>query len=210
MSGARDLTRAEVKGILAATDSLRNKALLVLGFNTGFRINELLSLKIKDVFNLKQKSVRTHVTVEARNMKNNKSRTIKLNSDAAKVLLLWCKELIKQCFTPDDPLFVSRETLKKPVMVNGVEKICTVFKALSSRQVNNILKTLADLAGIDTARLSSHSFRKTFAKAIYLVSGRDLTRVQYALGHSSVTTTIKYLLFAITEIDTLVEGISYE
>jgi len=208
MISARDLNRTEVKSILSQDTSLRNKALLVVGFNTGFRISEILSLTIKDVFN--GKTVRSHVTVSANNMKNKKSRTIRLNSDAVKILTLWCKELIKQGFSSDSPLFISREKSRVSILVNGISKICEVAKAITRCQANNILKELAELAGVDTTRVSSHSFRKTFAKGIYLASGRDLTKVQYALGHSSITITIKYLMFAISEIDSLVEGLSYE
>ncbi len=205
MKSARDLTRDEVKSILTQATSLRNKAILVLGFNTGFRVSELLSLKIGDVFT--GRVVRTHVTVDAKNMKNKKSRTIKLNSDAVKVLTTHCKQLIKQGLSLDAPLFISREMDRKP---NKDGVICRTVKALTRFQVNNVLKLLAELAGVDTTRVSTHSFRKTFAKAIYIASGKDLTKVQYALGHSSITITIKYLIFAISEIDTLVEGLSYE
>jgi len=208
MISARDLNRSEVKAILSQDTTLRNKALLVIGFNTGFRISEMLSLTIKDVFN--GKTVRSHVTVAAGNMKNKKSRTIRLNSDAVKILTLWCKYLAKQGYTSDTPLFISREKNRMPVLINGISKICEVAKAITRCQANNILKTLAELAGVDTTRVSSHSFRKTFAKGIYIASGRDLTKVQYALGHSSITITIKYLMFAISEIDSLVEGLSYE
>jgi site-specific recombinase XerD len=208
MISARDLNRSEVKAILSQDTTLRNKALLVVGFNTGFRISEMLSLTIKDVFN--GKTVRSHVTVAANNMKNKKSRTIRLNSDAVKILTLWCKELAKQGYTSDSPLFISREKTRMSVLINGVAKMCEVAKAITRCQANNILKELAELAGVDTTRVSSHSFRKTFAKGIYIASGRDLTKVQYALGHSSITITIKYLMFAISEIDSLVEGLSYE
>ena len=151
--------------------------------------------------------VRTHVTVDAKNMKNKKSRTIKLNSDAVKVLTSHCKQLIKNGLPMTAPLFISREMDRKE---NSDGLISRVVKALSRFQVNNILKSLAEFAGVDSTRISSHSFRKTFAKAIYIASGKDLTKVQYALGHSSITITIKYLMFAISELDNLVDGLSYE
>jgi integrase len=205
MKTARDLSRDEVRGILAQTMSLRNKALLVIGFNTGFRISEILSLTIADVFT--GRVVRTHVTVAAKNMKNKKARTIKLNSDAVKVLTTHCKQMIKNGAALTAPLFPSSQMDRKP---NADGVISRVAKSLSRFQVHHILKTLADLAGVDSTGVSSHSFRKTFAKAIYIASGKDLTKVQYALGHSSITITIKYLMFAISELDNLVDGLSYE
>lgn len=205
MKAARDLTRDEVKSVLSQNTSLRNKAILVVGFNTGFRVSELLSFKIGDVWT--GRVVRSHVTVDAKSMKNKKSRSVKLNSDTVKILTSLCKLLIKAGFSSNDPLFISRETVRKD---DGNGHIRKFAKALTRFQVNNILKVLADLAHVDTTRVSSHSMRKTFAKAIYIASGKDLTKVQYALGHSSITITIKYLMFAISEIDNLVEGLTYE
>lgn len=208
MLAARDLNRSEVKAILAQVTSLRNKAILTVGFNTGFRVSELLSLHIADVWT--GRVVRTHVTVAAKNMKNKKARTIKLNSDAVKVLTSYCKQLIKAGFSLTDPLFISTQKETKLCVINGIEKICKIAKALSRFQVNRIFKELAEMAGVDSTGVSTHSFRKTFAKSIYIASGKDLTKVQYALGHSSITITIKYLMFAITELDNLVDSITYE
>lgn len=208
MLAARDLNRSEVKAILAQDTSLRNKAILTVGFNTGFRISEILSLSISDVWT--GRVVRSHVTVAARHMKNKKARTIKLNSDAVKILTTYCKSLIKAGFSLNDPLFISTQKETKLCVINGIEKICKIAKALSRFQVNRIFKELAELAGVDSTGISSHTFRKTFAKSIYIASGKDLTKVQYALGHSSITITIKYLMFAITELDNLVDSITYE
>jgi integrase len=49
----RPLTRTEIKAVLKQADKPRDKALLVLGFNSGYRISELLSLRVKDVYVLK-------------------------------------------------------------------------------------------------------------------------------------------------------------
>ncbi|NJO14445.1 MAG: hypothetical protein HC877_01475 [Thioploca sp.] len=43
---AHPLTRNQVKAVLKQTTNLRDQALLTLGFQTGFRIAELLSLTI--------------------------------------------------------------------------------------------------------------------------------------------------------------------
>ena len=49
MKGSRPLTRQQVKGLLALTSTIREQTLLTLGFCTGYRISELLSLKVADV-----------------------------------------------------------------------------------------------------------------------------------------------------------------
>ena len=42
-------------------------------------------------------------------------------------------------------------------------------------------------------RLSSHSMRKTFARAIHKALGNDLVQTKTALGHSRIETTLRYL-----------------
>jgi integrase len=49
MKGSRPLTRQQVKGLLALTDTIREQTLLKLCFCTGYRISALLSLKVADV-----------------------------------------------------------------------------------------------------------------------------------------------------------------
>ena len=68
----------------------RTKALMMLGRKTGFRISELLSLRVRDLINEGQ--TRRTVTVERQNMKGGKagkadSRTIPLHVDVIKPLL---------------------------------------------------------------------------------------------------------------------------
>jgi site-specific recombinase XerD len=49
MKGSRPLTRQQVKGLLALTDTIREQTFLTLGFCTDYRISALLSLKVADV-----------------------------------------------------------------------------------------------------------------------------------------------------------------
>jgi site-specific recombinase XerD len=80
MKGARPLNRENMKAVLKATNSIREKALLTIGFCTGYRISELLSLTIGDVST--DGVIHSHVTVRAANTKTKVGRTVLLNSDA--------------------------------------------------------------------------------------------------------------------------------
>jgi integrase len=51
--GNQTINRTEIKAVLKQADKPRDKALLVLGFNSGYRISELLSLRVKDAYVLK-------------------------------------------------------------------------------------------------------------------------------------------------------------
>jgi len=79
----------------------------------------------------------------------------------------------------------------------GKHKFGLVFPTLQGREQNqrNMLRDLKDLGrrlSITGVRVSFHTFRHTFAVS-YLRAGGNLFYLSRILGHSSVTTTEKYL-----------------
>ncbi|BAP56526.1 hypothetical protein THII_2229 [Thioploca ingrica] len=90
---AHPLTRRPVKTVLKTTPLLRDQALLTLGFQTGFRISELLSLTVGEVAD-SYGQVKSVLTVAKSRMKGKQfSRTVKLNSDTQRVLSKLVKKL---------------------------------------------------------------------------------------------------------------------
>ena len=86
MSAKRCFSPEEISALVEKIPTARDKALFLLGVNTGFRISELLSLTVADISS-SGGSLKTHVTVSQRNMKGGKkSRTVILN-DVAKAAL---------------------------------------------------------------------------------------------------------------------------
>jgi site-specific recombinase XerD len=63
------------------------------------------------------------------------------------------------------------------------------------------LKKFCVFCGIDPADISTHSWRKLFAKRIYEKLGHDLIGAQYALGHASIKSTVHYLNSCDTKVD---------
>jgi len=55
--------------------------------------------------------------------------------------------------------------------------------------------------------VSTHSLRKTFAKFAYDQPGGKLEKLQVALGHKSITSTIAYLSFNHDDIDQAIMSI---
>lgn len=191
MKGARPLTREQVKAVLKAATSTREKALLTLGFCTGYRISELLSLRISDIST--NGFIHSHITVKASNTKTKTGRTVLLNSDAKKALKSLVDWLTAKGLT-DSPLFLSRKTR------NGRAK------AISRQHAHDLLKALFSAIG-EYGNVSTHSLRKTFAKFAYDMLGGKLEKVQIALGHKSITSTIAYLSFNHDDIDVAIMGI---
>jgi site-specific recombinase XerD len=193
MKGSRPLTRIQVKEVLRVTESIRERSLLTIGFCTGFRISELLSLKLADVSTDGQ--IHSHVTVKAANTKTRVSRSIMLNSDARKALTLllnWLKS--KGLTDKSTPLFLSRKRA-----VNGENK------AINRQQAHEIIKALFAKIG-EFGNVSSHTLRKSFAARIYEQTGK-LELVQIALGHKSINSTISYLAFGNDDVDNAIMGI---
>ena len=137
-----------------------------LGLKTGFRVSELLSLRVRDVFH-PSGEVLSLVTVERRNMKGKRSsRSVPLSAQS--------KEFIRTQATPD---------LSSPD--------AHLFQ-FGRRAANLFLDVARIKAGSET-RVACHSMRKTFAKRVFDVSGRDLTITQKLMGHSSINSTVQYL-----------------
>ena len=192
---AHPLTRMQVKTVLRTTPLLRDQALLTLGFQTGFRIAELLSLTVGGITD-NYGQVKSVITVVKSRMKGKLfSRTVKLNSDTQRVLSKLVKKLKQHNRARRmDALFQSRQGCKG--------------KALGARQVNNIIKELFAKAGC-VGQFSSHSLRKTFAEECRRLFRGDILKIQKALGHSDIRNTIRYLSYNEEEILEVIGSISY-
>lgn len=177
MKGCRPLNHKEVVMMLASftgTFAKRDKALFTLGIKSGFRISELLSLQLKDVWT--GSKVSQYVTVSRNNMKKKtEGRTIPLNRIAQKAI----RELIITVDNRDGDtyLFKSRNGHNKPI---------------TRQQADRVLNKYFSLLGF-TGKLGTHSMRKTFANNIHEALGFDLVKTQHAMGHKAIESTIKYL-----------------
>ena len=187
MRGSRPLEDREVTDCLGAlghsTFPARNRALFVLGVRAGFRISEILSLKVEDVYQAGRMVDR--VTVARKNMKKKqRGRTVILHQEAKILIEVWVKELEGLGHT-DGPLFRSREGSSRPI---------------TRGTAHRILVAAYKSAGV-TGKLGTHAMRKTFAKRVYEKLGHDLIRTQRALDHSDIKSTMSYLSFNESDID---------
>lgn len=171
MKGCIPLTDAQIESIKDHLN-LRDHALFVLGLKTGYRISELLSIKVKDVY--RDGMITDELTVARKYMKGKKEgRTLPLGDEVKDILLL----LIQMTdLKPDDFLFRSDRQ----------------NKAISRIQAWRTFKDAVKQAGIQ-GKVASHSMRKTFAKKVFKLLKGDLMHTQKALGHKSINSTICYL-----------------
>ena len=188
MSGCRQLSDEEyTKTKEKLQHSLRNKCIFILGYRAGFRISELLSIKIKDVWQCNE--VTDSIKVQKRNIKGkSQSREVVLHKEAKLII----KEYILSLRSIDleSPLFKSRQGINKP---------------LDRRMAWRLLRDAFKAAHV-TGSVATHSMRKSFAFKIYKKLGNDMYKTKNALGHSSVLTTEKYIPIDFDEISLAIKS----
>ena len=188
MKGCRALSDKEISRVSQAFTgvyALRNRALFVTGVKTGFRISELLSLRVWDVYQYGQ--ILPSASVRKRSMKGRREgRCVPLHRDAQKALAAWIQELSqRQVITRNTPLFSGAKFPERPI---------------TRVQAWSVLMQAFDRCGI-TGQLGTHVMRKTFAKRAHERVGHDLLKTQAALGHANISNTVKYLSFDRADVD---------
>ena len=191
MKGCRPLTIEEQKEIRASfygRHATRNKTLFLLGIHSGFRISELLSIRVKDVWN--GSGPRESVQVRRSNMKAKKNgRTVPLNSVAKRAI---SEYMVEYQLEADRPLFPSQVKPDQP---------------FNRQRAHAILSEVFSDCGLDGST-ATHSLRKTFAWAVYKVTGGNIHAVKEMLGHANIATTVSYLGFSHEEAADIVDKIA--
>jgi site-specific recombinase XerD len=166
------LTEAEVSALVRACSNkaptgIRNRALLVLLYRGGLRINEALALRPKDLD-------RVAGTIRVLHGKNDKARTIGLDPQAFAVLERWLDK-------------------RAALGINGHSTVFCTLKGepVSDSYVRVLLPRLAKKAGIEK-RVHAHGLRHTHAAELAR-EGVPARLIQAQLGHESLQTTDTYL-----------------
>lgn len=203
MKGCRPLTRIEVMHLvnaMAGVNQVRNRAMVLIGFNTGYRISEILSLRRMDLVD-EFGGMFDQVKVARKYMKGNKSsRSVELNSGAKKAFKTLLVHLEAQGFLfGEDFLFQSHKG--GPLSYSGAWR-CFRLAAFKAKIPGGV---------------GTHSMRKTFANNAYMNMRKKraagspidpLRSVSELLGHKDINTTIKYLSFCQDDIKETLEEIS--
>lgn len=133
---------------------------------TGLRIGDVCHLRLSDII----KDGR-HYRLDISEQKTKKSRTFTISDDVYRMLSQWA---IDHKIPSNAPLFGNKKG--EPLTVRAVQKQ---------------LKIVADYLGMEC--VSTHSFRKTFARTAYEDSDHDIELARELLQHSSTVITQRYL-----------------
>ncbi len=184
MIGCRPFTPSELSDISAAFHGPfehRDRLLFWLGTTTGFRISELLSLVVADLWRSGRPSER--VNIRRRNTKGKRhGQSAHLAPVVSPLIRRWLFDYWRRWPTdPKAPLFRSRSG---------------VARSISRMQGHRILAAAYVRACIEggPGELATHCMRKTYAQRMHEHFG-DIFMVQKALRHASPTSTVAYLSF---------------
>lgn len=188
MSGCRPLTQEETLQCSNAFQGryhIRDKCLFVLGVLAGFRIKEMLSLRVKDV--VVNAHIRNAVEIKRRFMKGkHESRIVYLAPAARKAILAQIKAMTWA--SPETYLFKAQGDTNKPI---------------SYERARMILMEAMQRVGI-AENVGTHTLRKTFANMMYdqFIAMRQrgehidpFMELSQALGHKDPKSTTHYITF---------------
>ena len=154
----------------ATTIGLRDYALLLILYNTGARVSEILGLRVRDLELVRPRQVRLRG-------KGGRDRFCPLWRDTASALRQW---IDRQTLAPDDAVF--RNARGAPMSRDGVAYVLEKYVRLS----------LTDVPGLHRRRVTPHVLRHSCAVAL-LQAGIDITVIRDYLGHASIATTSRYI-----------------
>lgn len=145
-------------------ENLKHKAILSTIYGSGLRVSEVCELKVSDI-----RSETMQIFV--RGGKGRKDRyTVLSNSN-----LLLLRKYWKECGKPKDWLFPG-----------GKEE-----EPITPQSVRNVLKKACEKVGMPKS-ITPHVFRHCFATHL-LEAGTDIFTIKVLLGHSSISSTMRYL-----------------
>ena len=155
---------------------LRNEAMFELIYACGFRVSELVNLKINNL----------HLTSKMIQVigKGAKERLVPVNDYAIKVLRKYLLE--------------ARPLLLKDAKDSGFIFLNNNGQVLSRVGFFKLLKNLAKEAGIEK-EISPHTLRHSYATHL-LEAGVDLRYIQELLGHEDISTTQIYTHLSLAKV----------
>lgn len=158
------LSGSEVLAVLNAFTSIRQRTLAVLCYEAGLRISEACNLRVQDIDSKRE-------VLHIRDAKGHKDRQVTLGAD-----LLFALRAYWKSFRPKGALLFEGTVTGRPLDVSGFQRALSVA---------------ALRAGVNK-RVSPHVLRHSYATHM-IEAGADLRSLQLQLGHSSISSTLRYV-----------------
>jgi len=159
------LTSEQTVDLLAATDTVRNRAIFTVAYWRGLRASEVGLLQMSDWHD-------TNTRLYVHRVKNSNSGEYLVSPQETAVIRAW----IRVRGTDPGPLFPSR----------------TIGRAVGRAQLHLLMRAHCERAGIAAPLNHFHALRHSIA--VHLAeAGTDVSLIQDWLGHKSIMNTMVYL-----------------
>jgi len=155
----------DIRQLISAIDTTRERALILILLRTGMRIGELLATKIEDI-DLTERKIQIPQA-----SKNYEGRIVFFSDDACKALKTW----LQNSLPGNDYIFYGCENHKK----------------LSYPRARQLFIKCTKKAGLSHKGYTLHCLRHTFASEL-LNAGMRLECLQVLLGHRNIEVTRRY------------------
>ena len=164
----RAIPKEDVQLLLGVTNTVLDRALILLLLRTGMRIGELLKVKVQDILFQEQK------ILIYQGEKNYQGRVVYYSKDAEKSLQQWLRQ---------------RKNISEYLFANQHGK------PISYTTTYRIMKEVLQRAQLEGRKYSLHSLRHTFATDM-LNAGMRIEVLQQLLGHQEIGVTMRYAKLA--------------
>lgn len=174
----RTIEEDNIKILLDASDSVRNRLLILLLAETGFRIGEILGIRYSTDIDYDNRTIKVEYRENNDNdarAKNAEIRRAKISEETFEILLFYISEN-RNLLNKTEFLFIN---------LYGEHK----GEALTVNAVYSALRVLEKKTGVE---VTPHMLRHYFANQ-RRKKGWSLDKISYALGHKQIATTEKYM-----------------
>lgn len=155
----------DIRQLVSAVDTARERALVLILLRTGMRIGELLATKIKDI-NLAERKIEIPQA-----SKSYEGRIVFLSDDACEAIKIWLKKRLPG----KDNIFYGNNNRER----------------LSYPRARQLFIECTKKAGLSHKGYTLHCLRHTFASEL-LNAGMRLECLQVLLGHRNIEVTRRY------------------
>lgn len=168
------LQQEHAKTEIKKRQAYRNYMIFLIGFNTAFRAEDLLQLRVKDV-------EKGYISIKEN--KTGKMQNFRMNKNFHNEVMKYVEDMD---LTSSDYLFMGQKTKNT---YRG--KQYKVLYPVTRQNMNKIFHKVSDAVGIDF-KFGLHSLRKTFGY-MYILNGGNVITLMKMYNHDSPDVTLVYV-----------------
>lgn len=210
----RDLNQLHAMESALKESNYRDYIMFRLGIYSGYRISDIIKLKVSDLRNKEYFQVQEN--------KTGKTRKIIIHPNFKKELDDYLLNKKDNEYVFPSKKYLNTVKSKTRVLNSITNNMNTEYVDIDNNAPNSpigrcqawrILNNAARQAGIET-EIGTHSMRKTFGYHLYMNSAdkngnKDIVMVQKILGHSSPEVTLRYIGIMQDDEDELICSLAY-